>query len=229
MVHSLTGLSPSSTCRYSVSQMSILSEAARGARDRSRARRPAAASPDVPPCCARDHQARSRRSGHATARGNCAASAPRGCRRARPSASARETACHGRAANAALHWNRSGHRTARGAMRRDPVAAIRSRARPCAGGDHFGRALDAGDDGIRPSLLQKLADIARACAEIGDAADREIRHAHQQIDRGPQPVAGEFQILLRVPHHRAVFIFLSRCVLLRPASTRAGLPAQIIL
>jgi hypothetical protein len=36
---------------------------------------------------------------------------------------------------------------------------------------------------------------------------REVRNAHQEIDRRPQPVAGEFQILLRIPNHRVLALF----------------------
>ena len=54
------------------------------------------------------------------------------------------------------------------------------------GGDHFGRAFDADDNGVRPSFLDQFGDVAGAGAEVGNAADREIRNAHQEIDRGPQ-------------------------------------------
>src|SRR5207245_2121153 len=41
------------------------------------------------------------------------------------------------------------------------------------------------------------------CAEIGDLTRRKIRNSHQQVDRRPKPVAGEFEILLRIPDHRS--------------------------
>jgi len=53
------------------------------------------------------------------------------------------------------------------------------------GGHHFGRTFDAGDDGLRPPLLDQFGDVAGPGAEIGDTRYLKIRNPHQKIDRGP--------------------------------------------
>src|SRR6266700_2695628 len=74
------------------------------------------------------------------------------------------------------------------------------RCRP-PGRHHLGRALDADDRRLWPSLLDQSGDVAGASPEVGGASNRDIRHAHQQVDRRSQPVSGKFQILLRIPYH----------------------------
>src|SRR5260370_26089968 len=73
------------------------------------------------------------------------------------------------------------------------------------GSDHFDRAFNADDNGVRPSLLDQLGDVAGPGAKVGNAPDREIRNPHQKIDRGSKSVPGKFQILLRIPYHRFFF------------------------
>jgi hypothetical protein len=51
------------------------------------------------------------------------------------------------------------------------------------GGNHFGRAFDADDGGVRPSFLEQSGYVARAGAEVGCAPHQKIRNAHQKIDR----------------------------------------------
>ncbi|MGY3293292.1 hypothetical protein ACVWWP_006359 [Bradyrhizobium sp. LM3.6] len=83
-----------------------------------------------------------------------------------------------------------------------------------AGGNHLGRALDTRHRRVGPALLDELGDIAGAGAEIGNRTRTRIRNSHQQVDGGPEPVAGEFQILLRIPDHRSA-PFLFSCFLQR--------------
>src|SRR6185437_12900210 len=76
--------------------------------------------------------------------------------------------------------------------------------------------------GLRKTLLQDRADIARAAAEIDDPRRPLERHPGQQVERRTQPLALEPQILSGVPFGHLGTSYSAAAAVGRRASGRAA-------
>src|SRR3546814_776832 len=65
-------------------------------------------------------------------------------------------------------------------------------------GEHFRRVVDARDLGIRPTVAQRLGHVAAAAAEVDDGLGVLQRDVLDQVERGPQPLPREGEVLMRV-------------------------------
>ena len=68
-------------------------------------------------------------------------------------------------------------------------------------GKHFGGAVDADDSRRRPACGNQPRHIAGTGAEVIHTRRRRQVDALQQVERRPQPRAGEFQVLGGIPRH----------------------------
>ena len=75
---------------------------------------------------------------------------------------------------------------------------------------HLGRTIDPGDRRPRPTLGEHPGDVTGPAAKVDDLRRRLGRDLVHQVNGRPQAVAGEFQILRRVPAHYSLSINIWR-------------------